>query len=315
MNQTAIAYSNIFLEHNTGSSHPESSERLKFILNKLKSTSYFKDLVLLSFEQASPTHLEMIHTKTYVKSILEELPKLQYGYLDGDTPFSPKSLDASLYAVGAGLKLADEILARNVQNGIALVRPPGHHAEQDHAMGFCIFNNIAITAEYLIQKGIQKVFILDWDVHHGNGTQNAFYHRKDVFFCSLHQFPFYPGTGASHERGIKEGLGYTLNIPLPRGSGFFEYEKAFHEIVIPAIDEFQPEFFLISAGFDAHTKDPLGGMELPTSAYEKFSEIILQKAKEFAENRVISFLEGGYNLNALADSVEAHISVLHDYPV
>lgn len=313
MKQTALAYSEIFLEHNTGPSHPESAERLKSILNKLRSTSYFKDLVHISWEQASPSNLEMVHSKDYVKSILEELPKLQYGYLDGDTPFSPKSLDAALYAVGAGLKLADEILARNVRNGIALVRPPGHHAEKDHAMGFCIFNNVAITAEYLIQKGIKKIFILDWDVHHGNGTQNAFYHRKDVFFCSLHQFPFYPGTGAANEKGIHEGLGYTLNIPLPRGSGFFEYEKAFGEIIIPAIDKFQPEFFLISAGFDAHAKDPLGGMELPTSAYEKFSEMVMKKAKEFAEGRVISFLEGGYNLNALADSVEAHLAVLHGF--
>lgn len=313
MNRTAIAFSEIFLEHKTGFSHPESPERLVAILNKLKSTSYFQDLIPVSFEKATAKDIEMIHESDYVDFVFHTIPKQQYGYFDGDTPFSPYSLDAALYAVGAGLKLVDEVLSHNVQNGIALVRPPGHHAENDHAMGFCIFNNVAITAEYLIQKGIKRVFILDWDVHHGNGTQNAFYKRKDVFFCSLHQFPFYPGTGAAHEEGAGEGLGYTLNIPLPRGSGLKEYERAFNEHVIPAIDKFQPEFILVSAGFDAHVKDPLAGMELPTSAYEKFSEIIMRKAKEFSHGRVISFLEGGYNLSALADSVEAHLAVLHEF--
>lgn len=305
---TGLAYSNIFLEHETGQGHPENKERLVSILNLIKTKSYYSDLITVPFQKANLELISKVHSEEYVQSIIELDGKK--GHLDGDTPYSPKSTESALFACGAGIGLADKILSGEIKNGLALVRPPGHHAEEDHAMGFCLFNNIAVTARYLQSKGKRKIFILDWDVHHGNGTQNAFYNDDSVFFCSLHQFPFYPGSGRYTEIGEGKGKGFTLNIPLARGSGFSDYKKAFHEQVVPALEKFLPDFILISAGFDAHKDDPLAGMELPTGAFEEFSKILSTKANEFCNGNIISFLEGGYNLSALAESVEAHLSVL-----
>jgi len=306
--KTGLAYSEVFLEHDTGLGHPENKNRLIAILNKLKQKSYFSELINVPFEKASQEIISKVHTKEYINSIINLDGKK--GYLDGDTPYSPKSCESAFYACGAGLSLAEKILSGKIENGLALVRPPGHHAEEEHAMGFCLFNNIAVTARYLQSKGVKKIFIIDWDVHHGNGTQNTFYEDPNVFFCSLHQFPFYPGSGSSLEIGTGEGKGFTLNIPLARGSGFAEYKQAFQEKIIPALEKFVPEFILISAGFDAHKRDPLAGMELPTQAYEEFTKILTAKAKELCGGKILSFLEGGYDLQALADSVEAHLAVL-----
>ncbi len=308
MNTTAVAYREEFLDHETGQ-HPENFKRLTSILDKLQSKSYFKDLIRPEIREATEEEISSIHTISYIKDFQKRV-KAGAGHFDADTPYSPGSYKAAALASGSGIVLADTILSGAAKNGIALVRPPGHHAEKHHAMGFCMFNNVAVTAKYLQSKGIGKVLILDWDVHHGNGTEHSFYDDDSVYFISTHQYPFYPGSGAEKDKGNGKGLGYNLNIPLRRGSSNQDYLNAFSEKIIPAIDKFQPEFILISAGFDAHREDPLGGMDLSTQAFEQFTDIISQKAKETCEGRIISFLEGGYDLNALAESVEAHIAVL-----
>ena len=305
---TALAYRDEFLDHETGH-HPENYKRLTSILDKLKSKYYFKDLLQPEIREATEEEISAIHTLSYIRDFQKRV-KSGGGYFDGDTPYSPGSYKAAVLASGSGITLADIILDGKANNGISLVRPPGHHAEKHHAMGFCMFNNVAVTAKYLQSKGIGKVLILDWDVHHGNGTEHSFYEDDSVYFISTHQYPFYPGTGAEKDKGSGKGLGYNLNIPLPRGASNEDYLNVFQEKVIPAIDKFQPEFILISAGFDAHRDDPLGGMNLTTSAFERFTEIISAKAKEVCKSRIISFLEGGYDLDALSDSVEAHVAVL-----
>lgn len=307
---TGIAYTDSFLEHETGAGHPECKERLISIISHLKSKSYFSELVSIPILKSPEDPILKLHTEEYVERIKQIQGK--NGYLDGDTPYSPGTSESAFLAVGAGIGLVDKVLDGEIQNGLALVRPPGHHAEEDHAMGFCLFNNIAIAARHIQSRGKQKIFILDWDVHHGNGTQNSFYEDDSVFFCSLHQFPFYPGTGRSSEIGEGKGKGCTLNIPLARGSGIFEYRSAFLNQVIPALEKFVPDFILISSGFDAHKMDPLAGMELPTKAFEEFTHLIKEKAKEFCKGNLVSFLEGGYNVEALAESVEVHLSVLRD---
>ncbi|HMV43490.1 MAG TPA: histone deacetylase [Leptospiraceae bacterium] len=307
--KTALAYREEFLDHETGQQHPENYQRLVSIINKIKSTSYYSELIQPEIREATEDEIATIHSSAYIKDFQKRV-KQGVGYFDGDTPYSSGSFKAATLASGSGIALADVILRGEADNGIALVRPPGHHAEKYHAMGFCMFNNIAITAKYLQSKGIQKIFILDWDVHHGNGTENSFYADDTVFFASTHQYPFYPGSGAETDIGTGKGKGFNLNIPLSRGSSNEDYLNAFTEKIVPAIDRFQPDFILVSAGFDAHKDDPLGGMNLTSSVYERFTDIIRKKAEEHCKGKLISFLEGGYNLSALADSVEAHIAAL-----
>jgi acetoin utilization deacetylase AcuC-like enzyme len=310
MKKTGLVYSPIFLEHETGAYHPENKNRLISILNKLQEKTYLQEVPKFLPNKASSEDILAIHTEDYLYS-LEKISG-KSGYLDGDTPYSSKTLDAAYFAAGSGILLADKIISGELTNGLALVRPPGHHAESDHAMGFCFFNNVAITAKYLQKKGLSKIAILDWDVHHGNGTQNSFYDDESVLFISTHQYPFYPGTGAATEIGIGKGTGATLNVPMQRGSGNSEYLKAFREIIVPKLESFQPDILLISAGFDAHKRDPLSGIELTTSAYEEFSVLMKKFARDFTNGRIISLLEGGYDLEALADSTEVHLSVLLD---
>ena len=209
------------------------------------------------------------------------------------------------------LELADQVMSGNADNGFALVRPPGHHAEPAEAMGFCLFNNIAITARYLQQKyELERILILDWDVHHGNGTQHSFEHDPSVFYISLHQFPHYPGTGARSETGIGDGEGATLNCPMTPGLGDSAYREAFSEIVLPMARAFNPDAVLISAGFDAHRADPLGSINLENSSYTWMTQQVMELADQCCDGRLISLLEGGYDLNALAESVTEHVRVL-----
>ncbi|WP_040911777.1 histone deacetylase family protein [Leptospira broomii] len=301
------AYEDIFLQHDTGEYHPERPERLEAIMNRLIKTSYFKNLTHISPEKLPEELILSAHNRTYQERFVAIEGKR--GGFDGDTPFSPKSFEAALLAAGSGVSLAKQILSEDLDSGIALIRPPGHHAETGRAMGFCLLNNIAITAHYLLNRNIRRVYILDWDVHHGNGTQEIFYDSDKVFFTSLHQYPFYPGSGSAREIGSGQGLGFTLNIPLPGSSSNSDYLQAFQEKVIPSILEFEPEFLLISAGFDAHKQDPLGGMSLSTNAFSEFTRLAKEAASQ-SGSKIISFLEGGYDLQALAESVEAHIAVL-----
>lgn len=309
ISKTGIVYREDFLKHDTGLGHPETSLRLVSILDNLGDLPNERFDWIKDFQGASNEILFKVHTKEYVHSVQKTIVEKQNGYLDGDTVFSSHSLIAASLAAGSGVHLADAILDGRLRNGFAMVRPPGHHAESDFAMGFCIFNNIAITAKYLQSKGIKKILILDWDVHHGNGTQHMFYDDPNIYFISFHQFPFYPGTGSESERGIGAGFGTTLNFPLPRGSVEADYLKKFERIE-QEMEEFLPDFILVSAGFDAHKADPLGGMNLSTKSFELFSRRILDLANRYCGGRVISFLEGGYDLQALAESVRIHLEVL-----
>ncbi|MCW7480915.1 histone deacetylase family protein [Leptospira kanakyensis] len=307
--KTGITFHDEFLKHNTGAGHPENHGRLESILDHISDLPSKNFLWKKDFKVAPLSIISSIHDPNYVRLVGRTCEEKGSGYLDGDTVFSSHSFLAASLAVGAGLHLADEVLLGNLKNGMALVRPPGHHAESDHAMGFCIFNNIAVTAKYLQSKGIKRILILDWDVHHGNGTQHQFYEDDSVYFVSLHQYPFYPGTGASHERGRNEGLGTTLNLPLARGAGESEYLSHFVSIH-REMEKFQPEFVLVSAGFDAHINDPLGGMNLSTSSYEIFTKEVKKIADTYASGKLISFLEGGYDFRALAESVKLHLETL-----
>lgn len=306
--KTGICTDPLFLKHDTGLGHPESKERLMSILSFLDSKSYFKDLPSFSSIPAGIEDLERVHSTHHVKNILSK--KGKKGYLDGDTPYSESTSEAALLSAGSGLVLADKVMDGSIKNGMAIVRPPGHHAEKNTAMGFCLLNNIAVTARYLQSKGFQKIAIVDWDVHHGNGTEDIFYEDDSVFFISSHQYPFYPGTGSEKDRGVGRGEGYNLNLPLQRGGGDETYVSLFKEKVIPELEKFQPSFILLSAGFDAHKKDPLAGMELSTHGFEKLTHLLKKFSEDLCQGRLISFLEGGYDLKALAESVEVHVAAL-----
>ena len=228
-----------------------------------------------------------------------------------DVSVSPKSYDVALQAVGGVLAAVDAVMAGKVRNAFCAVRPPGHHALMDKAMGFCLFNNVALAARYIQKKhGLAKVLVVDWDVHHGNGTQAMTYADPTVLYFGIHQYPFYPGTGAAEEKGEGEGLGFTVNVPLPAGSGDAEYRKAFEEVLAPAARRFRPDFVLISAGFDAHANDPIGGMKVTAGGFADLTRIVRRVAAASARGRIVSVLEGGYDLKGLAASVEAHLRAL-----
>lgn len=307
--KTGISYHPSFLDHKTGSGHPETHVRLESILEEISDLPSNKFEWKTNFKEAPLSLISTIHDPNYVRLVGRVCEEKGSGYLDGDTVFSPKTYQAASLAVGAGVTLAQDILDGQLKNGMALVRPPGHHAESDHAMGFCLFNNIAITAKYLQTQGIKRVLILDWDVHHGNGTEHQFYEDDSVYFVSFHQFPFYPGTGSASERGRGKGLGYTLNLPMARGAEEKQYLDQF-TFVHKEMERFQPEFVLVSAGFDAHIRDPLAGMNLTTSSYESLTKEVKQIADIYAKGRMLSFLEGGYDFQALSESVKVHLETL-----
>jgi acetoin utilization deacetylase AcuC-like enzyme len=307
---TGLVYHPQFLEHKTGANHPESPDRLLSIHKRLSKTSYYSQLINLETRQAVIEELSLVHSPEYIQRFLQTTSTQKKGFFDGDTPFSEGTREASLLSAGAGLVLSDALLAGRITNGFAMVRPPGHHAVHKNAMGFCMFNNIAFTARYLQKKGLKKILILDWDVHHGNGTEEAFYSDPSVYFLSIHQYPFYPGTGSHRDTGEGAGKGFNLNMPVPRGSTDSDYLRLFEKLILREVEQFDPECILVSAGFDAHKMDPLGEIELSTGAFEKFTKIMKKAADEHCSGRLLSFLEGGYNLEALAESVDAHLSVL-----
>jgi acetoin utilization deacetylase AcuC-like enzyme len=259
---------------------------------------------------ASRTEIEFCHGADYVK-LVEATSKTNLYALDGDTIACRDSFGVGLLAVGGFLRLIDSIAAGEAQNGFALVRPPGHHALRDRAMGFCLFNTIAIGAHHLKKAyGVKRIMIMDWDVHHGNGTQDSFYQDPSVLFISTHQFPYYPGTGAVTEVGLNAGEGYTLNIPLPAGCGDAEYMRVFYDVVIPAAKKFEPEWILVSAGFDPHRRDPLGGMEVTEAGFTGMALVLLELADQYAGGKIAFLLEGGYDLAALRKSVAAVLEAM-----
>jgi acetoin utilization deacetylase AcuC-like enzyme len=271
-------------------------------------------LVQLDIEPAQLRQIEEIHSRTYIDSV-KRLCESGGGHLDGDTPVSARSYEVALLAAGGAISAARAVAAGELDNAFCAVRPPGHHAERDHGMGFCVFNNVAVAARYLQkEQGLAKIAVLDWDVHHGNGTQWAFYDDPTVLYASVHQYPFYPGTGAASQTGEGAGVGYTLNVPMPGSCGDSEYLSILEETVVPAIRQFGPHFLLISAGFDAHRADPIGGMNMTTDGFAEMTRGMKAVAAETCGGKLVSVLEGGYDLDALAESVVAHLSVLIGEP-
>jgi len=312
---TGFIYDPKYLEHNTGEGHPECPERLTATLEYLIKLPWFKFLKQLRPKACDIRWIEAVHDTPYIKCVEAACREGKHMLGTSDVGISAQSFDAGLLAAGGALELADQMMREDIQNGFGLIRPPGHHAERSAAMGFCLFNNVAILAKYLQKKhGLDKILILDWDVHHGNGTQHTFYEDPSVLYISLHQYPFYPGTGAASEAGAGAGLGATLNCPMTAGSQDKDYEKTFMKEILPKIRQFKPETVLISAGFDAHVKDPLASICLSTEFFGWMSERMMEIASQFSGGRVLSLLEGGYSLEALPRCVAKHLAVLsgHD---
>lgn len=298
-----------YLKHLPGESHPERPERIQALLN-LAGALDKQMFELASPRAATRADVEYTHGADHVR-LVESTSKHNRYALDGDTITCRDSFGVALLAVGGFLTLLDAIASKQSSNGFALVRPPGHHALRDHAMGFCLFNTMAIGAEYLKRVyGAKKILIMDWDVHHGNGTQAAFYDDPTVLFISTHQFPFYPGSGAVNETGVGAGEGFTLNVPLPAGCTDVEYLQVFQDIVVPAAEKFQPDWILVSAGFDPHRRDPLGGMNVTEEGFGAMARLLLVLANRFADGRIAFLLEGGYDLAGLRDSVAAVLAAM-----
>ncbi|MFZ3012512.1 MAG: histone deacetylase, partial [Nitrospira sp.] len=297
--------------HDMGAGHPESPNRLRAIVQRLEEGGVAARLVRIEPRKAEDEWITQVHNSNYLASLTRQAPASGRVSLDPDTSMSPGTLQAAYLAAGGALAAVDAIMAQEVDHVFCAVRPPGHHAEAGQAMGFCFFNNVAIAARYLQKKyGLTRVLIVDWDVHHGNGTQHSFENDPSVLFFSTHQYPHYPGTGRGTERGKGAGEGFTINVPMEAGEGDDEYRAVFQKVLIAAADDFKPEFVIISAGFDAHKDDPLASMGLTESGYAELTEIVVGIAKRHANGRILSSLEGGYNLTALAASVEAHIKAL-----
>ena len=310
--KTGLYTNPIFLEHNTGQ-HPENANRLRAILDKLESDKLMGKFKVEAGRTATSAEIKMLHTEKLISEVETASESGAQTLHTRDCVISAQTYKASLHAVGSVLDAALEVAERRLDNAFCAVRPPGHHAEFDTAMGFCFFNNIALAAEFLSREmGFQRILIIDFDVHHGNGTQHFFEERSDIFFVSMHQDPrtCYPGTGFAKENGRGAGTGYTLNVPVPPGIEDAEYLQIFSTDVKPKLEEYNPDFVLISAGFDAHRDDPLASLNLTESTFKKLSFELKRLAEQTAGGRMLSILEGGYELNALSSCVSEHIQIL-----
>jgi acetoin utilization deacetylase AcuC-like enzyme len=310
MSKTGIIQDDLFLQHDAGPFHPERKERLISIHEGLRSYSRANQLLRLKPRLATEGELRLIHSPAHIRRIQQTFGK-DATELDPDTVASSRSYEVARYAAGALLQLIDALFGGEIRNAFGFVRPPGHHAEPDRAMGFCLFSNIAIGAAYALQQyKLSRVMVIDFDVHHGNGTQKAFYQRKDVLFVSTHQFPLYPGTGDFPEIGEGEGRGFTVNFPLPRGGDDALYNRLFDQIIQPIGHAYRPDLILVSAGYDAYVDDPLAGMELTPEGFAGISQSIVALGTEVCGGKVIFLLEGGYHLKGLQRSVLRSLDVL-----
>ena len=307
--KTGLITSDTYQNHNTGEGHPEKIDRVTAVIENFKKLDN-KNLVWKKPSNFEQSILIKTHTKDYIKQVNLSFPQSGLKFLDGDTVVSPGSKDATKDAVGSIISAIDGVEKKEFKNAFCCVRPPGHHAEKEKAMGFCIFNNVAVGANYLIEKyKYKKIAIIDFDVHHGNGTQNIFYNDKNVLYISTHQYPYYPGSGSEKESGKYNNV---LNIPLEAGTTGNEYLNAY-EKVLDKLKEFKPEFLLFSAGFDAHIDDPLAQLRLSSEDFYKITKRTLEVSKPFCNGNIVSILEGGYDLRALQESTQRHVDALIEF--
>jgi len=307
--KTGLITSDTYQNHNTGEGHPEKIDRVTVVIDNFKKLDN-KDLVWKKPSKFDRSLLEITHNSDYIKFVEKSFPEKGLSFLDGDTIVSPGSKDATSDAVGSIITAIDGVQNKDFKNAFCAVRPPGHHAEKNKAMGFCIYNNVAVGANYLINKyKLKKIAIIDFDVHHGNGTQDIFYDNEKVLYISTHQYPYYPGSGTNDEKGKHNNI---LNIPLPAGTTSEEYLNAY-EFVLKKIREFKPEFILLSAGFDAHKDDPLAQLQLESKDFYNITKRTLELSKQYCDGKVVSILEGGYDLLALQESTEMHVKALLEF--
>ncbi|MDC0632746.1 histone deacetylase family protein [Candidatus Pelagibacter ubique] len=307
--KTGLITSDTYQNHNTGDGHPEKIDRVTVVIDNFKKLDN-KNLIWKKPSKFNRSLLEITHNSDYINFVEKSFPEKGLSFLDGDTIVSPGSKDATLDAVGSIITAIDGVQNKNFNNAFCAVRPPGHHAEKNKAMGFCIYNNVAVGANYLINKyKLKKVAIIDFDVHHGNGTQDIFYDNEKVLYISTHQYPYYPGSGTNDEKGKHNNI---LNIPLPAGTTSEEYLNAY-EFVLNKIKEFKPEFILLSAGFDAHKDDPLAQLQLESKDFYSITKRTLELSKQYCDGKIVSILEGGYDLQALQESTEMHVKALLEF--
>jgi acetoin utilization deacetylase AcuC-like enzyme len=312
MKKLAVIYDEFHLNHKPPFTHPERPERVSSLFNFLKEKNFFENVDLVKPKEIFKEDILRAHSNSHYQFVVDSINDEKTLLDGGDTYIVKDSFRAALLSAGAVIKAVDLVMDNSYSSVFSLMRPPGHHAESNRPMGFCIFNNIAIGAKYALEKyNLNGIAIVDWDVHHGNGTQEIFYSSSQVYFISLHQYPFYPGTGAKGEKGSGEGENYTLNFPLPAGTSGSTYLEIFNNKIITVLNDYNPQMLFISAGFDAHKDDPLANMELTENDFAEMTKIL----KDFAGKKnikIISVLEGGYNLDALSASVYSHLKVLNE---
>ena len=312
MNRTGIVRDQRYLEHKTGVHHIEIPQRLETIYNMLDANGFQDNFTLIPPRYATLEELEMVHTPAYIERILDTAGEPRR-YLDPDTVTSERSCEAAFLSAGGVLAAVQQVMSGAVDNAFALIRPPGHHAERDRPMGFCIFNNVALAAEFSRRRyGLRRILIVDWDVHHPNGVQHIFYDDPEVLLFSTHRAPFFPGTGTIEETGSGPGAGFTINVPLPPQRDDADFGNIYRHLLSPVARAFQPQLVLVSAGFDTHCDDPIGGMRVTERGYARICEIILDIARSTCEGKVVAVLEGGYDLAAIRRSVQAVLQTMKD---
>lgn len=312
MRKLAIVTDDLFLAHRNPPGHPECPERLAGILDMLAATGLGEKTVSIETRPATEEEIVLVHARPYFEAVKATSGR-EFTELDADTSACEVSFDAALAGSGGLVCSADSVLSGEIDAAFVLCRPPGHHAERDRAMGFCLFNHVAVAAAHLVSnRGIGKVAVIDWDVHHGNGTQHIFYDSSQVLYFSVHQFPFYPGTGSLKELGYEKGLGHTVNVPCPSMLGDEDYLRIFGEILAPVMEQYRPEFILVSAGFDAYQADPLGGMLLTSRGFARLTRFALELAEKHCGGKIAFVLEGGYNTAEMGPIARAVVKEMLD---